>query len=180
MMTLLTDHLITLRVPEPYDIDMFLKWENDTSLWDTGSTSAPFSRQVISDYITNYNPDIYTARQLRLMITLTETGESVGAVDLYDFDPVNNRAGIGFVIDVGHRGQGYAEHAVNLVARYAMERLRINQLYALAGVDNAASIATLERCGFTRSGPLSQWIATGRSGYTDAIIFQLLANPGHA
>lgn len=174
MNNLLTDGVLTLRAPEPYDAEMFAKWENDTTIWETGSSCAPFSRNLIDDYIANYNPDIFTTHQLRLMIELTATSEIVGAVDLYDFDPVNRRVGIGYIIDQEHRGKGYAAEAIGIVANYCHNRLQVKQLYAITGVDNEASIKALEAVRFKRCGRLRRWICTGANKFTDAFIFQIV------
>lgn len=61
---------LRLRAPEPYDIDILFKWENDVALWREGLTIAPYSRQAIENYVMNYDPDIFATRQLRLMIEI--------------------------------------------------------------------------------------------------------------
>lgn len=174
MINLLSDGILKLRAPEPYDRDLFIKWENDSTLWDTGSTVAPYSINLIDDYIGNYNPDIFATRQLRMMIELASTGEVVGAIDLYDFDPVNKRVGVGFLIDPEYRGNGYASQALSMTCRYCLHRLDIKQLYAFAGVDNEASILTLEKASFARCGKLRRWIRTGHNRFTDAFIYQIV------
>ena len=65
---LLTDGTITLRAPEPADLDRLYVWENDTTLWSVGRAIAPYSRQQLADYIAGYDADIHSAGQLRLMI----------------------------------------------------------------------------------------------------------------
>ena len=174
MINLLTDGILKLRAPEPYDRDLFIKWENDPTLWDTGCTVAPYSIHLIDDYINNYNPDIFATRQLRMMVELVSTGDVVGAIDLYDFDPVNKRAGVGFIIDPAHRGKGLGTQALSIVCRYSMLRLDVKQLYAFVGIDNKASLNTLEKASFKRSGKLRRWIRTGRNRYTDAFIYQIV------
>ncbi|MBD5191782.1 MAG: GNAT family N-acetyltransferase [Bacteroidales bacterium] len=174
MKPLLSDGTLRLRAPEPHDSELFYKWENNTELWDTGSTCAPFSKQLIDDYIANYNPDIFTTRQLRLMIEVEASGNVAGAVDIYDFDPVSRRAGIGFIIDPEYRGNGYGSEALLLVEQYCRQRLYMKQLYAYAGVENHASIKTLENASFKRCGKLRRWICTGFNRFTDAFIFQIV------
>ena len=109
----LHDGAIMLRCPEPYDLDIIYSWENDTELWTEGSANAPFTRKIIEEYIDNYNPDIYSARQLRLMIVKIDTMETIGAADLYEFDPHNRRAGVGIIIDRRFQRMGYGARAVS-------------------------------------------------------------------
>ena len=96
-MQLLSDGVISLRALESGDVDILYRWENDTELWEVGLTIAPFSRQQLADYIENYDGNIFTARQLRLMVSLDSTREAIGTVDLYDYDPVNCRSAIGML-----------------------------------------------------------------------------------
>jgi diamine N-acetyltransferase len=55
-----------------------------------------FFRYSIKQYLIDYKHDIYVDKQLRLMVTLRETDECIGTVDLYDFDPFHRRAVWGY------------------------------------------------------------------------------------
>ena len=110
---------ISLRAPEPEDIELLYRWENDTSIWQLGSTISPFSKFTLRKYIEESERSIFETGQLRLMIQVVETGQTVGTVDLFDFDPVNQRAGIGILIgDTGARKKGYAKQAVEAMINY--------------------------------------------------------------
>lgn len=167
----LTDDKITLRALEPSDIDVMYRWENDAELWRYGSTVAPFSRKQIWEYISGYDSDIFSARQLRLMIVDNATGEAVGALDLTDFDPVNQRAAIGIFVDKSRQRMGYASSAVELVTGYCAERLGMHQLWAIVPADNSPSRSLFTSCGFKISGRLQSWVKT-RTSYCDAYIYQ--------
>ncbi|MDE6484208.1 MAG: GNAT family N-acetyltransferase [Duncaniella sp.] len=169
----LTDGIISLRALEPEDVDILYGWENDTDVWDDGATLAPFSRALLADYVANYEPDIFKARQLRLMITISATGETVGTVDLYDFDPRNQRCGVGILVDTPHRRLGYATAALRLLKDYCGRHLGFHQLYSITGVDNTASRQAFQSAGFKVSGRLRSWIRCGKS-YRDAYVMQLL------
>lgn len=170
---LLTDGIITLRALEPEDLYILYRWENDTSLWTVGSTIAPFSRKQLWDYISTYNNDIFEARQLRLMITLSKTGEAVGTLDLTDFDPANARISVGVLIDSAHARRGYASRALQLVLEYGRVKLGLHQIYAYIPADNRASIGLFRKCGFRSAGCLKSWLKNGRT-YTDVLIVQHL------
>ena len=133
---LLDDGTIALRALEPADLDDMTRWENDTRVWSAGSQGAPLSRHQIAEYIANYDADIFSARQLRLIVTETASGTAVGAVDLYDFDPLSRRAGVGIIIDEAARGRGYAARALTLLWEYASLHLDMHQLWAMTAMDN--------------------------------------------
>ncbi len=162
---------LRLRAPEPYDIDILFKWENDVALWREGLTIAPYSRQAIENYVMNYDPDIFATRQLRLMIELKDNCRQIGTIDLYDFDPINRRTMIGYLIDRDFRGSGYASEAIDAVAGYCSERLGLHQLGAVVAVDNLSSRRSLEKSSFKTAGRLRSWLARG-GHYVDALIYQ--------
>lgn len=167
----LTDDKITLRALEPTDIDVMYRWENDAELWRYGSTVAPFSRKQLWEYIAGYDADIYSARQLRLMIVENETGHAVGALDLTDYDPVNQRASLGIFIDKRKHRLGYASRAIALASDYCAERIGMHQLWAIVPADNIPSRSLFSSTGFKITGKLQSWLKT-RTSYCDAYIYQ--------
>lgn len=164
---------IILRAPELEDIQSIYKWENDENVWADSCTIAPYSLNQLTEYIANYDGDIFKTRQLRLMIEDSDTGETIGCIDLYDFDPINNRCFIGFIIDSNFRLKGYADAALSKTVKYCKNRLSLIQLVAITSVNNEGCKKTLINNGFTRSGILSNWIKTKHHEYVNAAIFQL-------
>lgn len=181
----LSDSRIVLRAPEPIDVDTLYKWENDTTLWSAGMTLAPYSRKQLWDYINNYDGDIFAAKQLRFMIDLnTDSADchnnshpvqgfpvTIGTVDLFEFDAVNSRCGIGILIDSKYQSQGYATAAIRLVEGYCRERLGLHQLYCTVSETNSHSRALFSKLGFKIAGRLKSWLRTPPT-YTSAYIYQ--------
>lgn len=173
MKPFLSNETLLLRALEPTDLDILYKWENDTSLWEVGNTITPYSRAQLWEYLKDYDGDIYKSHQLRLMITIGFSGESIGTIDFYDFDPFNNRAAIGILIDKEHQGKGYGMQAIELTNRYAEAYLGLRQLIAIVPTKNEHSAKLFSKCGFEISGILRAWLKTG-SDYSDANLMQLL------
>ena len=165
---------IQLIALEPGDIDLLYRWENDPLVWAVSGTSGPFSKYTLQEYIKTANQDIFTTKQLRLVICLNESDEKIGFIDLFEYDPLNNRAGVGILIgDRTQRNKGFATEALNLLKRYAFRTIGIHQLYCHVQVSNNESIKLFERCGFSRVATLRDWIKdAGR--YEDVILFQLI------
>ncbi|HEX2976136.1 MAG TPA: hypothetical protein VHO68_09370, partial [Bacteroidales bacterium] len=59
---------ITLRAPEPEDLELLYKWENDSKYWLLSNTFTPFSKYTLKRYIENSHKTIFEAGQVRLMI----------------------------------------------------------------------------------------------------------------
>jgi diamine N-acetyltransferase len=148
-----------LRAIEIDDCNIIFGWENDKDLWNVTETQRPFSYHAIKNYVeTAQNEDIYTAKQIRLMIDLENDKEPVGCVDLYDFEPRNSRAGIGILIDKKFKGKGYATQALTMLTQYAFNVLNIHNLYAFVPCDNESSLHLFVKIGFEQTAVLKQWL----------------------
>ena len=167
---------VCLRSPELSDITFLYEWENDTSIWHLGSVSAPLSRFMLEQYIINSSDDIYVSRQVRFMIDHVRKGKSVktvGAIDLFDFDPKNMRAGVGILISNGERKKGLALAGLKALLSYAFEVVGMKQVWAGIPAGNMSSLKLFEEAGFTRSGIRKEWIKRGE-GWEDEYIYQLI------
>lgn len=162
---------VFLRAIEPEDLDILYSIENDMSLWNVGTTSVPYSRYNLYEYVANAKNDIYSDRQVRMMIE-NEEKTLVGIVDIINFDPKHLRAEVGIVIRTDFRSKGYAYATIENVKRYACDILHLHQLYAYVNADNQPSLGLFEKCGFQRSCQLRDWLYDGKN-YHDAWILQL-------
>lgn len=163
---------LRLRALEPTDLDLLYAWENDATVWAASHTAAPYSRQVLWQYLENYTADIYQSRQLRLMIELND-GTAVGTVDFFHYDPLNNRAELGLLIAPEHRGHGYGRMALQLACDYASQHIGMRQLYVYIRADNTACLQLFIDFGFEQAGLLRSWVKRGRN-YHDVAVLQLL------
>jgi diamine N-acetyltransferase len=167
---------IFFRALEPSDVEILYEWENDISIWRLGNTIVPFSKFILEQYIKNSHQDIYTAKQLRLMIDVndkTNNLKTVGCIDLFDFDPVNMRAGVGILIDKGNRGKGFALKALKNLIEYAFDVLNLHQLYCNITVDNKSSIDLFKQVNFEIVGLKKQW-RKNKDSWIDEYMLQLI------
>lgn len=165
---------ISLRVPEPTDIDFIYTWENDTTVWHVSNTTTPYSRYDIEQYVLNSHHDIYAAKQLRLMIILHDKPlEPIGAIDLFDFDPAHHRAGVGILLTSQERGKGYASEALALLCSYCFNTLNLHQLYCHISSENEVSIKLFTMAGFEITGTCKDWTLSGKNWH-DACFMQLI------
>lgn len=161
---------VRLRAMEPEDLDMLYRIENDKSLWGVGVTNVPYSRYTLHDYIANTVGDIYTDKQVRLIVE-NEQGESVGLIDITNFDPRHLRAELGIVIQSKFRGKGYATSAIHEIMEYASDILHLHQLYIYVDSDNVVSKNMFQKIGFTCSIELKDWLFDGKE-YRNAWLMQ--------
>ena len=175
-MVTLQGESIYLRALEPEDLEFVYSVENDESVWEVSHTQTPYSRFLIRQYLENAHQDIYEAKQLRLAICLKDDFQAIGLIDLFEFDPKNNRAGIGILIKNNeNRNAGIGTETLGLLIEYAFKHLNLHQLYANIDVENEISLALFAKFGFQISGIKKQWnLVNGK--YKDEAIFQLI-NP---
>ena len=163
---------IKLRAMEPEDLELLYSIENDHSLWEVGLTNVPYSRYVLRDFIANSKCDIYTDRQVRLIID-NGVGETVGMADIINFDPKNRRAEVGIVMIARHRRHGYASMALQQLNNFARHSLHLHQLYAVIDVSNDASIQLFRKAGYFESLQLKDWLYDGEK-YHNALLMQII------
>jgi diamine N-acetyltransferase len=165
---------IYLRALEPNDLEFVYAMENDQSIWEVSNTQTPYSRFLVKQYLENAQQDIYEAKQLRLAICQDEDFPALGLIDLFEFDPKNNRAGIGIVIQgTENRKQNIGSEALELLIGYAFFNLNLHQLYANICTENEASVALFTKFGFVKIGTKKDW-ALVNGQYKDEAFFQLI------
>lgn len=162
---------IRLRAIEPEDLDALYEIENDTSLWKSGVTNVPYSRYLLHQYVATQAGDIYTDKQLRLMME-NRQGDVVGIADLTSFDPRHARAEVGVVVKHAHRKQGYATAALKSLIDYARHSIHLKQIYAVIAMDNEASFRLFRKLDFIQGAILEKWLFDGEK-YQDARVMQL-------
>lgn len=160
-----------LRALEPQDLDVMYSWENNIATWRVSGTVAPFSRHILSRLIDEQQYDIFATRQMRLVIEDIESSNVVGAVDLFEYDPLNRRAGIGIIVDPKYRQQGFAHDALCCVEKYGKVHLHLHQLWCSTLSDNRASIKLFTKAGYQECGRRKDWIIESQ-GPTDEILMQ--------
>ncbi len=164
--------LIHLRAIEPEDLDLLYRIENDVKLWDVGTSNVPYSRYTLHDYVANASDDIYVDRQVRMMVE-NEKNETVGIVDLVNFDPGNRRTEVGIIILSAYRRNGYAAATLSQIAEYALRVLHLHQLFAFIDQRNEASVCLFRKMGYQQSAIIKDWLYDGQH-YHDALLMQLV------
>ncbi|MBK22164.1 MAG: GNAT family N-acetyltransferase [Flavobacteriales bacterium] len=171
---LLSGEKVSLRALEPSDLDLIYSWENNPDIWEISHTLAPFSKFVLTQYLKTQHLDIYSSKQLRLVI-MDKTNSAIGLIDLFDFDPKHRRAGVGILVDSSARGKGCAHEALELIETYCFNHLDFNQIYANIGFENTVSLKLFESLGYQKVGVKKDWIKTS-NGFIDEILYQKINN----
>lgn len=174
-MVTLTGKHIYLRALEPEDLHFVYEIENDMSFWILSDTQAPYSKYLIEQYLKNAQQDIFEAKQLRLAIC-TNDDNTIGLIDVFDFNVKNKRAGIGILIkDEQNRNKGYGKEALQLLVNYCFDVLHLHQVYANISEKNKASLQLFEGNGFKKVGLKKDWCYDGKQFLNEYILQRINA-----
>ncbi len=166
-----------MRSLEISDVGRLYAWENDRANWKVSHTIAPYSKYVLTDYI-NSVTDIYSDKQLRLVIETKPDGIPVGTVDLFDCDFANRRAGIGILIaQPENRGKGIATEVLKTIIDYCFNVLNMHQLHCNVLQDNPKSMVLFEKFGFEKIGVKKDWTLY-QGQFFDEVIMQKINKNG--
>jgi len=172
-MNALENSVIKLRSLEPNDLDFLYRTENNIELWEVSNTLKPFSKYTLQKYIDNAHLDISVAKQVRFVVETHLEKTLVGLIELFDYEPIHMRAGIGIHIVKSEQRKKYAENALQVLIPYCFDILRLNQIYCDISIDNFASIKLFEKSGFKHTGTKKQWLNTEK-GFKDVLFYQLI------
>lgn len=165
---------VYLRALEPNDLEFIYELENNQAFWEVSDTQTPYSRFLIKKYLENTHQDIYQAKQLRLAICQDKDFPAIGLIDLFDFDPKNNRAGVGIIIrEDDKRDKKNGTEALGLIINYAFQNLNLHQLYANIGIKNKESLALFSKFNFQKIGIKKDWNLVN-GVYKDQFLYQLI------
>ncbi len=170
-MALLKGKNIQLRALEPSDLDWLFSVENDETFWEVSTTIRPYSKELLSRYIANAHEDIFTAKQLRLVIEYQK--KPVGLIDLFNYDPQHHRAGLGILVLPKYQTKGIAREAIVLLLDYAFTLLQLHQVYVNISSDNAISIELFEKLKFEIVGNKQERLYC-KGKYKDELLLQLI------
>jgi ribosomal-protein-alanine N-acetyltransferase len=84
-------------------------------------------------------------------------------------------AKLGYAIAADHWGHGYATDAAQTMITFGFRVLDLHRITAAIGPDNAASIAVVNRLGFTREGRLRDHVFTN-GAWRDSELYSILAH----
>lgn len=99
----------------------------------------------------------------------------VGEISVYDLNPKNRSAGVGYFTGVDYRQQGYTKEGLALLLNYLFQDVGLNKVMADTGAFNQASIALLKSLRFQQEGCLREHQLLNGVLY-DQLLFSVLAD----
>lgn len=162
--------IVTLRPVEPEDTDIILEWMNH-----------PDIRRYVHEFRLPYTEKdyqewMYEGRDEsdRVDLLICADNQPVGRVRLLPLDLYRRCGNLAYLIDPGHRGEGYATAAARELIQFGFRELGLNRIEAKALALNDGSRRVLEKLGFTIEGCRRESVPFDGE-YVDEIYYGLLA-----
>ncbi len=141
-----TEHLILRKFKESDAQDMFDGWCNDPEVtkymtWNPHE-NIQVTQAILNNWIKEYdNPDT-----IRYAITLKNSGELIGSIDIVNF--IDGNPEIGYCLSRSYWNNGYMTEACQAFIKHLF-RIGFKKLLIEAKTDNIASNRVIEKCGFS-------------------------------
>lgn len=166
-----TPHLI-LRPLRADDFADYFEYAQDPAVASSGMwTPYASEEQAHADF--THLLTVYARGLMWWALEEKADGKMIGRCELDGYDPDDARADISYALHQGYWRRGYVSEAVERVARYGFDDLRLNRLSATVFPDNIASVRILEKLGMIREGCLRQYRST-RGAPEDVYLYAVL------
>ena len=169
---LITEKL-SLRLLTPRDTDELFKLRSDERV-NRFLTRHP--SRTIEDagvFINKINRSIRNNESIYWAITLKSDNKLIGTICLWNIQPDNYRAEIGYELNPDFWGKGIMKEAIPKVIQYGFETLKLHSLEADLDPGNSQSVKLLEKNGFIREGHFKE--STFFNGkFSDRSVYSLL------
>jgi isopropylmalate/homocitrate/citramalate synthase/RimJ/RimL family protein N-acetyltransferase len=171
----ISDGVVRLRRLRPADADALLAGLSDAALVRAvGMPPLQPTTDSVRDLIERRRPaQLRTGEAAELAIADARLDTFLGSIMLHGLRWAAAQAEIGFWVLPHERGRGVASRALTLLSRWAVHELGLTRIEAWTPVDNAPSVRTLERAGFTREG-VARAVSDRRGGRADLALYSLV------
>lgn len=165
------DKVILVRRSTEFDTDLWNLIDRSRELlrpylfWVDGTRSIADVHKISELFEKNF----YEQNFFEYVFLDKQTGRLVGAGGVHTLSYERRSAEFGYYRDKNAGGQGYISEAVNLLVK-ELSALGIHRFVIKCDVENTASAAVAERCGFVKEGCLKDGIY-GYGEYHDEFVF---------
>ncbi len=132
------------------DLELFVKWMNDSSVTDgLGDSGMQYNMLSEKEWV----EDNLKNGKHQYSIILLENDELIGNIGIDDLDEKNKRCTLGlFIGEDKNRNKGYGTEALKLLIGYAFDVLNFNNVMLNVFSFNERAIAAYKKVGFKEFG----------------------------
>ncbi len=147
-----------MRAPTADDRDELVALNRASRRFHRGWTSPPVTPEGYGEHLERCGREDFVG----LLICRRQDGAIVGSAELGQIvrGPFQN-AYLGYYVGAPFAGRGYMTEGLRLVLDHAFGKLRLHRVEANVQPSNKASLALVERLGFTREGYSRRYLKIG-------------------
>jgi len=112
-------------------------------------------------------------RKFDIAVNLKRGQKLIGACGIRIQDPVLRTADMGYVLNRGYWGKGYATEAAKALIHFGFSKLKFHRIWATCDVQNKASARVLEKAGMKREGLLRKNVFQ-KGAWRDSYLYAIL------
>lgn len=116
----------------------------------------PYLMEHAYNFLRKVRADARKKRGYVFAIVLKETNQVIGGVGVEKIDWENKNGEQGYWLGKEYWGKGIMTEAMQLIAQFAFEELKLHRVYAHCFEGNIASRRVLEKCDFIHEGTMRQ------------------------
>jgi RimJ/RimL family protein N-acetyltransferase len=174
----LTDGVVVLRAPREADLKALTAACQDPEIARWTRVPSPYTEENARQWLARQSEARARGEGVSFAITDAKEGSLLGMVGIVSISWEDARAEIGAWMAPQARGQGLAQHALRLFARWAFHTLGLQRLEALIHPLNKASHRLVESLGLTREGVLRSY-GVMKGERIDLVVYSMLpGDPG--
>jgi ribosomal-protein-alanine N-acetyltransferase len=149
---------VYIRLPKIGDQDEFIRLNRASICFYRGLATPILTPQQFANHLSRCKQDDFEG-----VFVCQKKGDAiVGSINLSQiFRGGFKSAYLGYQVGAPFAGQGYMTEALQLVLRYAFDKMKLHRLEANIQPDNVASIALVKRAGFRKEGYSRRYLKIG-------------------
>ncbi len=137
---------IWMRPIQKDDTFYILKWRNNDGVKKNFINQEELTAEIHEEWLKN---KINTGKAIQFIIFTIEENKPIGSIYLRDIDVDKNQAELGiFIGEENNRGKGIGGQAIELIKKYAFDKLKLEKIYLRVLKDNTRAIACYKKNGF--------------------------------
>ncbi len=137
---------VKLRPTKITDAEKSARWLNDLGVKKFLGMTSPVTKESREKFLIKR---LRSQNEKNFSIIEIDSGEYVGNVYLYNIDFNKKKAEVGiFIGEKNVWGKGYGTDAIEIIKKYAFDKLGLCKLYLSTYVENIAAIKCYQKAGF--------------------------------
>lgn len=138
-------------------------------LWgpNTEKESMAYVKEAMND------AKIHPRVRFAFAVVEKQSGEMIGAGELFIRSSINREGEIGYVIHPGYWGSGYATETATILISFGFSTLKLHRIFATCDPRNKASEKVLLKIPMTLEGRIRESILL-KDGWRDSLLFSTL------